>query len=210
MGFKLLFYNNTLLFYNQHRTTMVRLITCFLLCTALIACSGVPLRSLPRLMKIPSEIMEANPADIMVALQVDARLTPPAGAVPLLVIKLTPREPGGFEPINKKLPLDLSVASVASLGLAPPAAGRRWLIYKMPTSTQVELQRIHTIVRQAQGNPKSGGSLGIGVEQDSLAVTDPALANMPWQTWLQIKKADGFFEVWSGTAAQLQPLVGSR
>ncbi|WP_114973962.1 hypothetical protein [Rhodoferax ferrireducens] len=175
----------------------------------LTACTGVPLRSLPRLMQMQSELLDANPAEFMVALQVDARLVPPAGAVPMLIIKMTPREPGAFEAIDKKLPLQVSVASVSTLGLAAPAAGRRWLIYSLPAPTQAELRRIQDVVRQAKANPKNkgGGSLSVGVAQDSLAVTEPALANTRWDTWMQTRQRDGFFEVWTGTPAQLRKMA---
>lgn len=65
------------------------------------ACGGVPLRSLPRLMQLSQQLLEANPAEFRVALQVDARLVPPAGAVPLLIIKVEPRTAGEFEAIDK-------------------------------------------------------------------------------------------------------------
>ena len=184
---------------------MQRLLLSFVLCATLVACSGVPLRSLPRLMQMSGTLLDASPAEVMIALQVDARMVPPANAVPMLIIKVTPREPGAFTPIDKKLPLQVAVASAATLGLDAPPLGRRWLVYSMPASTQAELQRIQATMRQAKANA-TGGSLSLGVEQESLAVavTDPALADTRWETWLQMKKADGFFEVWSGTPAQLK------
>ncbi|MDO8285822.1 MAG: hypothetical protein Q7T69_12515 [Rhodoferax sp.] len=184
---------------------MKRLLLGLVLCATLVACSGVPLRSLPRLIQMSGTLLEASPAEVMVALQVDARMVPPAHAVPLLILKLTPREPGGFAPIDKKLPLQVAVASAATLGLDAPPLGRRWLVYSMPASTQAELQRIQATMRQAKANA-TGGALSLGVEQESLAVavTDPALAETRWETWLQMKRADGFFEVWSGTPAQLK------
>jgi hypothetical protein len=169
----------------------------------LAACSGVPLRSLPKLIQMSGDILETSPAEVMVALQVDARMAPPVGAVPLLVIQVTPSEPGAFETVDRKLPLQVTVVSAATLGLEAPAPGRRWLIYSMPAGTQAELQRIQALMRNAKAAGKKG-SLGLGVEQDSLAVNDPALANTRWETWMQVKKADGFFEVWSGTPAQLK------
>jgi hypothetical protein len=93
----------------------------------LTACGGVPLRSVPRLMQLQSQLLEANPAEFMVALQVDARMVPPPRAVPLLVIKVTPRDPAAFATIDKKLALQLSVASGATQALMatqipPPVA----------------------------------------------------------------------------------------
>lgn len=179
---------------------------------ALAACTGVPLRSLPRLMQLPKALLDANPAELMVALQVDARMTPPAGAVPLLSIKLTPREPGLFEAIDKQLPMQVSVAASSTMGLDAPSAGRRWLLYSLPAATQLELVRIQGIMQRARAEAqgKGGGTLSVGVAQDSLAATNPALADTRWETWLQIKQRDGFFEVWSGTPAQLQKSAAAK
>ena len=191
---------------------MKRLLCSLALCLALAACMGVPLRSLPRLMQLPKELLDANPGELMVALQVDARMTPPAGAVPLLSIKLAPREPGGFEPIDKQLPMQVSVATSSTLGLDTPGAGRRWLLYSLPAATQLELARIQGVMQRARAESqgKGGGTLSVGVAQDSLAVTDPALAHTRWETWLQTKRRDGFFEVWSGTPAQLQKSAAAK
>ena len=179
---------------------------------SLSACGGVPLRSLPRLMSLQSELLVANPAEFMVALQVDARLVPPAGAVPLLIVKLQPAQAGAFEPIDKKLPLQLSVTSVSTLGLEPPPTGRRWLIYSLPAPTQAELLRVQTTIQHAKALPngQGAGSLSVGVEQDSLAVTEPALTNTRWDTWLQTRQRDGFFEVWSDTPDQIRKLAAGR
>ena len=37
----------------------------------------------------------------------------------------------------------------------------------------------------------------------SVAPTDPALANTRWESWLQISRREGYFELWSGTVAAL-------
>ena len=191
---------------------MKRFFICLILVVALAGCSGIPLRSLPRLAQLSESLLEANPADFMVALQVDARLVPPPGAVPRLIVKLTPRDPTAFDPIDKKLPLQLAVVSSATLGLKAPPAGRRWLLYSMPPATQAEMRRVQALVRQAQAAPekKRGGSLSVGVEQASLAVSDPALSRTRWDTWLQVRQSEGFFEVWSGTPEQLRRAAQAR
>lgn len=184
----------------------MRRFLCYLvLCALLAACSGVPLRSLPRLMRLSGELLDANPAEFMVALQVDARMVPPPGAAPQLVIKLTPREAGAFEPVDKKLPMQQTVASTATVGLDAPAPGRRWLVHSLPVDSQAELRRIQNTIRlqQAKSSGNGGGSLSVGVQQDALAVNSPALVNTRWETWLQTNQRDGFYEVWSGTLAQL-------
>jgi hypothetical protein len=194
----------------------VRYLSLCIICLSLAslsACGGVPLRSIPRLIQMQNELLDTNPAELMVALQVDARLAPPEGAVPMLVIKMTPREPGAFETIDKKLPLQVSVASVATLGLAAPPSARKWLVYSLPATTQAELQRVQSVMLKAKTLPnhKGAGSLSMGVEQDSLAasITEPALANTRWDTWLQTRQREGFIEVWSGTPAQLQRLAAN-
>jgi len=188
---------------------MRRFVYYLVLCALLAACSGVPLRSLPRLMRLSGELLDANPAEFMVALQVDARMVPPPGAAPQLIIKLTPREAGAFEPVDKKLPLQQTVASTATLGLDAPAPGRRWLVHSLPPASQAELQRIQANIRQlkAKGGGNGGGSLSVGVEQDALATTAPELVHTRWETWLQTSRRDGFYEVWSGTPAQLHELA---
>ena len=172
---------------------------------ALAACGGIPLRSLPRLMQLSGQMLDANPAHFMVALQVDARLTPPAGAVPYLLLKLTPKVAGAFEPVDKKLPLAMSSTGGATLGLDAPGPGRRWLVYSLPPATQAELQKVQAMVKLAQAQPgyQRGGSLAMGVEQNDLAMTDPALARTRWSTWMQVKQSEGFFEVWNGTPEEI-------
>ena len=172
---------------------------------ALAACGGIPLRSLPRLMQLSGQMLDANPAHFMVALQVDARLTPPPGAVPYLLLKLTPKVAGAFEPVDKKLPLAMSSTGGATLGLDAPGPGRRWLVYSLPPATQAELQKVQAMVKLAQAQPgyQRGGSLAMGVEQNDLAMTDPALARTRWSTWMQVKQSEGFFEVWNGTPEEI-------
>ena len=176
---------------------------------ALAACGGIPLRSLPRLAQLAGQMLDANPAHFMVALQVDARLTPPAGAVPYLLLKLTPKVAGAFEPVDKKLPLAMSSTGGATLGLDAPGPGRRWLVYSLPPATQAELQKVQAMVRLAQAQPgyQRGGSLAMGVEQNELAVADPALARTKWSTWMQIQQNEGFFEVWNGTPEDIRRLA---
>ncbi|MEX1168048.1 MAG: hypothetical protein WEK74_14505 [Hydrogenophaga sp.] len=171
----------------------------------LTACGGIPLRAIPRLLQFSSDMLEANPAEFRVALQVDARISPPASTVPMLKIQLTPKTLGAFEPVDKSLPLQLATTSGAVIGLDPAPRGRRWLYYSLPPETQAELRGIQATVRRAQAQPgyQKGGQLSLGIEQTDLALTDPALANTRWETWLQTKQSEGFFMVWTGTPAQI-------
>jgi hypothetical protein len=190
---------------------MKRRIFCCALCAAtLTGCGGIPLRSLPRLVQLSDTLLEANPAEFRVALQIDERIAPPASVVPKLIVQIKPRVAGAFEPVDKKLPLQLSTENTA--GLDPAPAGRRWLVYSMPPATQVELVRIQEAFRRAKALPddKKGGSLSLGIEQTDLAITNPALADTRWNTWLQVQQNQGYFEVWSGTPSQLLALAQKK
>lgn len=179
---------------------------------ALAACGGIPLSSLPKLARLSGQLLDANPAQIVVALQVDARVVPSPGAVPLLHIRLLPKVEGAFAPVDRKLPLAMTTATSATLGLDAPSPGRRWLVYSLPPATQAELQKVQATVKQAQAQPgyQRGGTLALGVEQKDLAVTDPALARTKWSTWMQVTQSEGFFEVWNGTPEEIRRLAEAR
>lgn len=176
-----------------------------LLIGLLVACTGIPLRSLPRLMKLQSELMNANPAEFMFAVQVDARMTPPAGAVPMLQLAVKPNEAGAFEAIDKKLPMRFAIASANAPGLASATAGRRWLVYSFPPESQAELLRIQDYFKRLKARElgKGGGRIELGIEQEGLAARDPALINTRWESWLQTSRQQGYFELWSGSIAEL-------
>ena len=172
---------------------------------ALLACSGIPLRSFPRLVQLQSELLDANPAEFMVAIEADTRMIPPPGASPLLQIDVRPAKTGAFDPIERNLPMRFVVVTANSLGLAPPPANRRWLIYSLTAESQAELARIQEFFRQRRGQAanKKGGTLSLGIAQDGVATKDPALAATRWESWLQVSRQEGFFELWSGSVAQL-------
>lgn len=180
-------------------------ITGLVLATLLTACSGIPLSSMPRLMRLQQDLLDANPAEFMLAIQADARMTPRSDATPFLHLSIQPAEAGAFAPVEKKLPMHLAVTSARAPGLAAPARDRRWFVYSFPPESQADLARIQRDFKDVQATRRSkrGGSVSIGISQDSVAPTDPALANTRWESWLQTSRRDGFFELWSGTVAGL-------
>lgn len=189
---------------------MKRLFTCLALCGLLAACSGVPLTSMPRLVKLPSQLLTADPAELMLAVQVDARMVPPPNAQPTLDIAIKPREPKAFEPVERKLPMQLVVASapLPQLGLSAAPAHRRWLLYSLTPESSAEMARIQAVFKrlqaERQGKSGGGGSLSLGIAQEGIATDDPALADTPWESWFRSSGKDGFFELWSGTLADLK------
>ena len=175
------------------------------LAALLAACGGIPLRSVPQLISLQGKLLDANPAEFMLAVQADARLTPKPDQVPMLVIAIKPKEPGAFEPIDKKLPMRLSILGTGLDGLPPASANRRWFLYHFTPETQAELSRIQANFKRLRDEMKGkgGGSVSIGISQEGIAARDPALADTRWESWLRVSKADGFFEIWSGTVADL-------
>ena len=153
-------------------------------------------------MKLQSELMNSNPAEFMFAVQVDARMTPPAGAVPLLLLVIRPNDAEAFEAIDKKLPMRFAIASANAPGLASAAAGRRWLVYSFPPESQAELLRVQGYFKRIRAQ-KSGGRIELGIQQEGLAARDPALINTRWESWLQTSRQEGYFELWSGSIAEL-------
>ncbi|MEZ5703085.1 MAG: hypothetical protein R3E42_15745 [Burkholderiaceae bacterium] len=163
-------------------------------------------------MQLPEALLKANLGDFRVALNVDARVVPPSGAVPLLGVRLTPKVDGAFESVDKKLPLQLDSQTTKPASLPVARAGRHWLVYSLPPTTLAELSRIQTMVQQAQALPgyQKGGQLSVAIEQTRLALTDPQLADTRWETWLQAKADEGFFMVWSGTPAKILALTAGK
>lgn len=172
-------------------------------------CMGIPLRSLPRLMKLPDQLLTLKPAEFMVAVQTDARMTPPVNGVPTLDISIHPKNPGDYAPVDKKIAMQLAVSNGPALGLDRAPAGRRWLVYSFPVASQAELAAIQTTFKRikaendAKGS-KGGGTFTVGISQDSMVLPDNKFDNTRWETWLQTDMQDGFFELWSGTVAQIK------
>ena len=120
---------------------IISLLTVSLL-VLLPGCMGIPLRSLPRLVKLPEQLLTLNPAEFMLAIQTDTRMLPPAGASPTLDITIQPKNVGDYAPVDKKIPMQLAESQGVALGLERATAGRRWLIYSFPAASQAELAAI--------------------------------------------------------------------
>ena len=189
----------------MNKFRVVRAAICAGASLVLMACGGVPLSSVPRLMALQGELLSMNPAEFMLAVQTDERLVPPAGSTPTLNIDIRPREEGAFERVERKLPMRVAVAS-APTGVPRAASGRRWMVYSFDAESQAVLARIQSSFKriQAERQGKSGGSLSVGIAQDGLAADDPRLANTRWESWLQTQRQAGFYELWSGTLGELK------
>ena len=171
----------------------------------LSACSGIPISSVPKLLSLQSQLIELDPGQFMVAIAVDARMSPPADAVPVMHLAIKPQEEGAFTPVERKLPMQWSGIAPVSLGLAPAAPGRRWLVYSFTPESAALLRQTQASFKsiQAQRQGKSGGSVSLGIAQDGVAVRSPQFADTRWESWLQTSQSQGFYQLWSGTVAGL-------
>jgi len=171
-------------------------------CLFLGACAGVPLRSIPQLVQLQESIVQDSPADFALAIQVDKRMVVTPQASPVLILNVTSSEGSSVPAAELRLPMDLSFTPVQ--GLPPAAAGRLWLIYTLPPDSQQQVLRVRERYRKALSSErKAGVSIGVGIEQDGLAATNPALAQTDWESWLRTARDRGFFELWSGTVGDV-------
>ena len=177
------------------------------------ACSGIPVRSMPRLAKlVTGELLTINPAEFKLAIQADIRMVPPVGGVPTLNIAITPKNAGDFEAVDRKIPMQLSVSNGANFGLDVAPIGRRWLIYSFPATSQAELTAIQTTFKRLKADndakgKKGGGTFSVGIADENIATPDATLNNTRWETWLQTATKDGFYEVWAGTIGDVKAKI---
>ncbi|QJR12897.1 hypothetical protein DSM104443_03991 [Usitatibacter rugosus] len=185
----------------------MKIAACVVLAALLASCGGIPLRSVPQLVSLQGKLLDANPAEFMLAVQADTRLSPKADQVPVLRLSIKPREPGSFEAVDKALPMRLSILQTGLDGLEPAPANRRWFLYSFSPESQAELSKFQAYFRKIRDEQKGkgggGGSVSVSISQEGVAARDPALADTRWESWLRVSRADGFFEIWSGTIGDL-------
>jgi hypothetical protein len=181
------------------------LIAAFVMSVFLSACGGIPIRSIPRLMNLQSELLTLNPAEFKLAVQTDSSLAPPANSVPYLELSIKPERVGGFEPVSKVLPMRFE-ATKSPAGLSPATKDRQWLTYSFSPESQVALSSLQMRIKKlmAEKTSNGGGSISVGIHQDGMAPNDARLANTRWDSWLQTDVKSGYFELWSGTVADLK------
>lgn len=83
---------------------MHRVVTGLVFAALLTACGGIPLTSMPRLMKMQNELLDADPAEFALAIQADARMTPRSDSTPFLQVSIQPAEAGAFAPWKEIAP----------------------------------------------------------------------------------------------------------
>lgn len=168
---------------------------------AVTGCAGVPIATMARLaVKGPEYFVDAKPAEMRVALDVDARMGSAVVKPPVLkvVLKTEGGEPASG--IVRDIPLVPERADATLLKLPPPQAGHVWLVYGLDPAGARQMSEIQQRLRDLRA-AKQKGSLGVGVEVDGLAETFPQFATTELATWMQVATGDGFFKLWSGRIA---------
>lgn len=187
----------------------------------LTGCSGIPISSIPRLLKLGNQLPDIKPSEFMIAIQLDARMILPHGGAPVMSLVIEPSVPNAFEAINKSLPMrfvNLGGSALPSNYKLPTAApGRRWLVYGFTPESERELEqaqlnfkRMMQDKQSGAGAAKVGGKVEVGIAQESIPARDPAFANTRWESWLQTRQSEGFFELWSGTVGTLLKQAGAQ
>lgn len=174
----------------ERRTALVALFA-----IALAACSGVPMRTVAKLAIAGSdEILGAEASDLRVAIDVDARVKVKPGRAPVLDVVLV--ADSGVRH-SWAIMLEPDPVAASAHGLRTPRADRHWLTWRLPESGAREFREMQALLRPMIAK-KEVGSLQIKVRQDWIGDGWPTLRGDRIETWVRTRRADGFYELWSG------------
>ncbi|MBK9117332.1 MAG: hypothetical protein IPM22_17350 [Betaproteobacteria bacterium] len=167
----------------------------------LSGCAGVPLTTSARMLAKGNDyVIRADPAQLRIALNVDARIKAAAVAPPVLHLVARTDAAHPAPDFVRDIPLVAEGADPAQLGLPATGAGRAWMIYGLDAAgarQMAELQQRLAAMRAG----KQKGTLAIGVRIEGVAEAVPQYATTRIETWMRVAAADGFFELWSGRIA---------
>lgn len=167
---------------------------------ALVAgCAGVPLTTTARLLAKGSDYLAgADPVQLRVALDVDARIKAAVATPPLL--RLVLKADGAAPDFVREIPLVADATEPAQLGLPAAAPGRGWMVWRLDADGARQMAELQQKLRDMRA-AKQKGSLAIGVRIEGIAEAVPQYATTRIETWMRVAAADGFFELWSGRIA---------
>lgn len=178
-----------------------------LLTLVLSACAGVPLSTMAKMATFKGEqLIDVEPAQFYVALNVDARIQPSTTRTPKFQISIKPKDEKGFDPVEMEIPFQLVAVDPAKMGLDPAQPGKKWLLYGFGSEGIKELKAVQDKFRaiRADKNRPKGGHLALGVSQDWVGEMYPQYKNTYLESWLRLNPKDGFFKLWSGRVDSLK------
>ena len=166
---------------------------------ALAGCAGVPVTTVARLAtKGPDYLLDAQPLDLRVGLDVDERLKAAATKSPVLVAVL--RSGDGPPVLERNIPLVVDTTPSDLQGLPSAGARRAWLVWRVEPAGASEFAEVQQRLR-AMRSAKQKGSLGLGVKLDGIAEGFPQYTDTEVAIWMRIAPADGYYKMWSGRIA---------
>jgi len=170
-------------------------------CLQLTGCAGVPLLSAVKLANVNFiEILEGDPTQIALALNVDAAVSGSREQRPLLHLKVEPKIVGDFEKFERQLDFELTTLDAQLIGLPDKAKNRSWLIYRLSPAAVKGVRDHQTYMEQVRQRKekKGGGSLDIFLDNEWLIEMYPQYRDTDVQIWLRLNAKDGFLKAWSG------------
>ena len=168
------------------------------------AMAGVPLRTMLRLAGFgASDVLAVDPAQLGTAVLADTCVGAANDKGPRMLFDFTPDSGKGFAPFQMQVRFRARDAAPASLKLEPAPVGKHWLIF-VPDETGLQEMRavqdkLHAL-KEAKAQTGKGGAMGFSMKLeglDSHCASDPDIEH-----WLQIKRADGAFELWNGKLSE--------
>ncbi len=169
---------------------------------ALTACAGVPISTVARLStKGPDYLLDAQPVDLRVALEVDERIKAAATQPPVLVAVLKSGDADATPVLERNIPLAADAAAADLLGLPAPGARRNWLVWRVDPAGARQFAEVQQRLRDMRA-AKQKGSLGLGVKLDGIAEAFPQFMSTEIAVWMLIRPADGYYKMWSGRIAE--------
>jgi hypothetical protein len=164
-------------------------------------CAGVPLATVAQLaMKGQGYLADADPAQVRIALDVDARIKAAALKPPSLNLVLKPEGGDAGAAFTRDIALVPDAADATRLTLPAAGAGRGWLIYGFDAAGARQMAELQQRLREMR-SAKQKGSLAISVKLDGVEEAFPQFATTELATWMRVATADGFFKLWSGRIA---------
>jgi hypothetical protein len=164
-------------------------------------CAGVPLATVAQLaMKGQGYLADADPAQVRIALDVDARIKAAAIKPPSLNLVLKPEGADAGATFTRDIALVPDATDSTRLALPAAGAGRGWLVYGFDAAGARQMAELQQRLREMR-SAKQKGSLAISVKVDGVEEAFPQFAATELATWMRVAAADGFFKLWSGRIA---------
>ncbi|MFO1414947.1 MAG: hypothetical protein U1F10_13755 [Burkholderiales bacterium] len=183
------------------RQTLHRRLALAVLALALAGCAGVPVTTMARLAtKGPDYLLDAQPLELRVALDVDERIKAAATQSPVLVVVLRSADRDAPPVLERNIPLAVDTAPSARQGLPAAGAHRGWLVWRVDPAGARQFAEVQQRLRDMRA-AKEKGSLGLGVKLDGLAQAFPQFMSTEVATWMLIRPEDGYYKMWSGRIA---------